>query len=174
MRASRSAGGRVPVTHVTVVALRSAARRCSATYSAVSMNRQNTIGSNPSASSPCTTEATLASFASALPSRAAACLAMASSRRRCGLSAAFSASSAPGVASSDSTDSSSARSITAERPSASASSQVVAPAFFARVRSVAAAARGDEANARSSASADHQRTRCRTAPSPVSRTVSRA
>ena len=39
-----SGGGSVPVTAATSTFLPSAPRRCSATYSAVGMNRQNTIG----------------------------------------------------------------------------------------------------------------------------------
>ena len=78
------------------------------------------------------------------------------SRRRASLGG-----SAPGVTSSRSAPSSSSRSSTARRPISSASSGVSCSAAAARLRSVAAAAAGLEAIARSSARADHQRTRCR-------------
>ena len=57
---------------------------------------------------------------------------------------------------------------------ASASSGVAAAPPAARVRSVAAAARGEDASARSSASADHQRTRWRSGAAGLVATGSRA
>ena len=148
--------------------------RCSATYSAVSMKRQNTIGLNPSSSSSVTTLASSLSLASPAPSSSAARAAKRLSRRRCGVSPSAVSPSAPGVASADSTVSSSGRSSTAERPSRSASATSSASRLAALVRRVAAAARGEEASARSSASADQYRTRCRSWPPSGSRTVSRA
>ena len=114
------------------------------------------------------------SLASPWPSSWLARAAKRRSRRRCGVSPSAASPSAPGVASADSTVSSSGRSRTAERPSPSASASSWASRLAARVRKVAAAAPGEEASARSSASADHQRTRCRSWPPSGSRTVSRA
>ena len=70
MRASRSAGASVPVTAATSIFLPSAPRRCSATYSAVGMNRQNTIGWWPSLTSSLTSLIAAWSFVSASPRKA--------------------------------------------------------------------------------------------------------
>ena len=109
-----------------------------------------------------------------VPSRPVARLAKRFSRLRCAVSPSPASPSAPGVASADSLVSSSGRSSTAERPSRSASATSCASRFAALVRRVAAAARGEEASARSSASADQYRTRCLSWPPSGSRTVSRA
>ena len=138
------------------------------------MNRQKITGLNPSSSSSFVVCSSRRSLRSSAPSSARARAANRFSRRRCGVSPSDVSASAPGVASADSIVSSSGRSMTAARPSRSASSMSDASRLSARVVSVAAAARGDDARARSSASADQYRTRCRSAPPSASRTVSLA
>ena len=139
------------------------------------MNRQNTTGLNPSSSSSLTTSASSASLVSAGPSRLVA-------RARETLEPpAVRGVAFPGVA----VGSGGRRQLTRRFPRRAGRARRSGRAgrlrprpgasrLAALVRRVAAAARGEEASARSSASADQYRTRCLSWPPSGSRTVSRA
>ena len=136
------------------------------------MNRQNTMGQNPSSSISDTIPTRPASLASAPPLSPSARWAKSRNRRLTAPAAASVPVSAPGTTSAPSSGSS--RSRTLDRPISSTSSAVSAPAVTARVRMVAAAAAGLDARARSSPRADHHRTRCRWRAAPGSLTSARA
>ena len=122
-RASRSSAASSPVTASTATSLGpSAARSAPATYSAVAMKRQKTIGLDPSRTSPRTISIPRASLASPRPASASASRARSRRRRRDVVASPSSASaSAPGTTSAPSALSSSTRSRTLRRPISSAS-----------------------------------------------------
>ena len=103
-RSARSSGGRVPVMAATSTS-RSFLRNSSATYSAVGMKRQKTIGLKPSRLKVSTKLMAFFNFSSLVPSSFSASRAMSSSRRRVRCSSPLaSPRSLPGVRSRLSTD----------------------------------------------------------------------
>ena len=178
-RSSRSSGGNRPVTASTVQP-GNFLRNSSATYSAVGIKRQKTMGEYPSPTSFFIWGIHCLSLASSSPIRFSAMLAsLANVLRRSALAASNTAldsaslpsvSLAPGSSSDKELSSPLSRSKSALVPSASSCSVLCAslsrPLPRARVRRVAAAAAGLEDTARSRARADHHWMRCcQTVPS---------
>ena len=173
MRCTRSAPGSRPVTASTSTPsfFGRRSRSSAATYSAVSMNRQNTIGWNPSSTRP-RTMPTGCDELGVVRRRGAG------RRRRPTLAVADRCSGARRRCRCRARRRRPRRSRPCRARSGGRSRRRPRPmsvsAVAARVRIVAAAAAGLDASARSRPSADHQRTRWRCAPDDGSRTVSRA
>ena len=176
---SRVLGGSVPGDRLDLdLALPSACAGASATYSAVAMKRQKTIGLYPSANSSLTSAiASLELRVLVADERLGLARQLAEpaplDRRRRRLSSG--SASAPGATSTPSSLSSSIRSRTLRRPISSA---LGAASRRPRLRRGSAASRrrppGWRRATRSSASADHQRTRWRCGARPRRRARSRA